>query len=590
MDGKVVIGTELNTKNFDEEIRQTEEKLNRLESAYNKALKPKAGLKANEQQLKNLRLQIEQTSNKLVTLKKRQEQAHQKAPSNVLDWVKNFGKETEKNIKKVSRWALTLIGIRGVVSLISRSLNTLSQYDDQLASDVQYLQFALATTLKPVVEYLVQLAFKLMSYVGYIAKAWFGVNIFANASAEAMNKTAKSAKDVKKQLAGFDEMNVLSDSGGDSASVGATLPSMDLSQQNIEPPRWLVWLGDHGAEIISIITGIATALALLRLGLSPLMAGGIGLAIAGIVYSIMAILDYLKDPSWENFGKIITGIGITVAGVAIAFGAWPVAVAGAIVAVLGIIIKNWEKIKEFLQGGIDWLANKSDWVREMLGNQVGDIYDNIVFALQMVLNGFDNVFTGAKKIFDGIITFIKGVFTGNWEQAWEGVKQIFAGIFQTIFGFAQIIFGKIMAITGSIVLVIGQTVSDLFKGVVNIAIGAIEKILNKPINAINGIIKAGNKIPGVNISYLTPVKLPRLAKGGIINMPGRGVNYGGANIAEQRPEGVIPLSDSQQMSLLGEAIGKYITINANITNTMNGRVISRELRKVQNDSDFAFNK
>ena len=112
MDGKVVIGTELDTKNFDEEIRQTEEKLNRLESAYNKALKPKAGLKANEQQLKDLRLQIEQTSNKLVTLKKRQEQAHQKAPSNVLDWVKNFGKETEKNIKKVSRWALALIGIR----------------------------------------------------------------------------------------------------------------------------------------------------------------------------------------------------------------------------------------------------------------------------------------------------------------------------------------------------------------------------------------------------------------------------------------------------------------------------------------------
>lgn len=590
MDGKVVIGTELDTKNFDEEIRQTEEKLNRLENAYNKALKPKAGLKANEQQLKDLRLQIEQTSNKLVTLKKRQEQAHQKAPSNVLDWVKNFGKETEKNIKKVSRWALALIGIRGVVSLISRSLNTLSQYDDQLATDVQYLQFALATTLKPVVEYLVQLAFKLMSYVGYIAKAWFGVNIFANASAEAMNKTAKSAKDVKKQLAGFDEMNVLSDSGGDSASVGATLPSMDLSQQNIEPPKWLVWIGKHGKEIISIITGIVGALALLKVGLSPLMAGGIGLAIAGIVYSIMAILDYLKDPSWENFGKIITGIGITVAGVAIAFGAWPVAVAGAIVAVLGIIIKNWEKIKEFLQGGIDWLANKSDWVREMLGNQVGDIYDNIVFALQMVLNGFNNAFTGIKTIFDGLITFIKGVFTGNWQQAWEGVKQIFTGIFQTIFGFAQIIFGKIMAITGSIVLVIGQTASDLFKGVVNIAIDAIERILNKPISAINGIIKAGNKIPGVNISYLTPVKLPRLAKGGIINMPGRGVNYGGANIAEQRPEGVIPLSDSQQMSLLGEAIGKYITINANITNTMNGRVISRELRKVQNDSDFAFNK
>lgn len=590
MDGKVVIGTELDTKNFDEEIRQTEEKLNRLENAYNKAvLKPKAGLKANEQQLKNLRLQIEQTSNKLVTLKKRQEQAHQKAPSNVLDWVKNFGKETEKNIKKVSRWALALIGIRGVVSLISRSLNTLSQYDDQLASDVQYLQFALATTLKPVVEYLVQLAFKLMSYVGYIAKAWFGVSIFANASADAMNKTAKSAKDVKKQLAGFDEMNVLSSDSNDSGA-SATLPTMDLSQQNIEPPKWLVWIGKHGKEIGSIIAGIATALVLLKAGVGPIMALGIGVAVAGIVYAVASLLDYLKEPTWENFGKIIQGIGVFVIGLGIAFLGLPAIIAGVAVLIVGTVIKYWDKIKEALQKGIDWLKERGEWVRNTLGDQVGEVYDNIVNALQLVLNGFNNVFGGIKMIFDGLITFIKGVFTGNWEQAWEGVKQIFAGIFQSIFGYAQIIFGKIMAIAGSIALVIGQTISDLFKGVVNIAIGAIERILNKPISAINGIIKAGNKIPGVNISYLTPVKLPRLAKGGIINMPGRGVNYGGANIAEQRPEGVIPLSDSQQMSLLGEAIGKYITINANITNTMNGRVISRELRKVQNDSDFAFNK
>ena len=71
---------------------------------------------------------------------------------------------------------------------------------------------------------------------------------------------------------------------------------------------------------------------------------------------------------------------------------------------------------------------------------------------------------------------------------------------------------------------------------------------------------------------------------------GRGVPVGSAIGGERGAEGVIPLTDSQQMALLGEAIGRYITINANITNTMNGRVISRELQKVQNDSDFAFNK
>ena len=69
-------------------------------------------------------------------------------------------------------------------------------------------------------------------------------------------------------------------------------------------------------------------------------------------------------------------------------------------------------------------------------------------------------------------------------------------------------------------------------------------------------------------------------------MPGRGVAIGG----ESGKEGVIPLTDSQQMALLGEAIGKYITVNANIVNTMNGRVISRELKTINNESDFAFNR
>lgn len=44
------------------------------------------------------------------------------------------------------------------------------------------------------------------------------------------------------------------------------------------------------------------------------------------------------------------------------------------------------------------------------------------------------------------------------------------------------------------------------------------------------------------------------------------------------------------METLGEAIGRYVTINANIVNKMNGRILSRETQKVQNDSDFAYNR
>lgn len=91
------------------------------------------------------------------------------------------------------------------------------------------------------------------------------------------------------------------------------------------------------------------------------------------------------------------------------------------------------------------------------------------------------------------------------------------------------------------------------------------------------------------MSQLPTFNLPRLKVGGIINMPNKGVMLGSAIGGESGREGVVPLTDSQAMETLGEAIGRYITINANITNTMNGRVISRQLKTIQNDKDFAYN-
>lgn len=83
--------------------------------------------------------------------------------------------------------------------------------------------------------------------------------------------------------------------------------------------------------------------------------------------------------------------------------------------------------------------------------------------------------------------------------------------------------------------------------------------------------------------------LVKLASGGVVNMPNRGVPLASAIAGESGREGIIPLTDSGAMQELGKEIGKWITINANITNNMNGRVISRELRSIQNDQNFAYN-
>ena len=51
----------------------------------------------------------------------------------------------------------------------------------------------------------------------------------------------------------------------------------------------------------------------------------------------------------------------------------------------------------------------------------------------------------------------------------------------------------------------------------------------------------------------------------------------------------MPLTNAQQMELLGESIGRYITLNATINNNMDGRLISRQVQKITQQRAFAGN-
>lgn len=596
MDGYVTIGTELDTKEFDAQMKYIERRMLDIEDKLKQA---DMGFEVGDTE--KLESEYERLGNQLLGLKEKQEKYNESIREAQLagfDKINNsvdgVGNSIERVTRRIGKMALAVFGIRSAFMFVRNSINTIANDDEQLKADIDYMKSALAYTLEPVVRRIVELAKQLMFYIGYIIKAWTGKDIFANAN-KGLKKATGGAKalnkELNKTLAGFDEMNVLQDSssGGSGGGGGAT-PSFDLSNMEGDVPKWIKWIADNKDLVLSALAGIAAGLIAIKLGLTPLQGLGIGLAIAGIVYAIKGLIAYLKDPSFKNFGKIITGIGVAVAGVAIAIGAWPVAVGAAIVAVIGLIISNWEKIKAFLQSGIDWLTGKSGWIRDHLGEQIGAVYNNFVAGLQMMLNGLDNLFVGFKKTFDGIITFIKGVFTGNWKQAWEGVKQIFSGIFQSLSGIVQTVLGTIKATVGSVAMGTAQTIASIFKAIVNGVLSTIEKVLNTPIRTINSLISTVNKVPGIKLSKLTTFNLPRLAKGGIVNMPGRGIPVGSAVAGERGQEAVIPLTDSQQMALLGEAIGRYINLNATIPVYVGNRQIARELKKIDAENSFASNR
>ena len=162
--------------------------------------------------------------------------------------------------------------------------------------------------------------------------------------------------------------------------------------------------------------------------------------------------------------------------------------------------------------------------------------------------------------------------------------------FKSIVDFFGNLISKIVGLFKKIGTKVGDAISGAFKAVINGVLKAIENILNFPIKSINKLIDVINAVPGINIATLPTFKLPRLAKGGIINQPGRGIPVGSAIGGERGQEGVIPLTDSQQMQLLGESIGKYINLNATIPIYMGNRQIAREIKKINAQNDFAFNE
>lgn len=532
MDGEVVIGINMDTKGFDIQIATVEEELEKLIEDY-KELKEAKPFEGQQKGLQELQKKIEQTRNKLVDLKKKQQDLDNASLSKIPSSLNGIGNGIESVIKKVTRWGLAVFGIRSAYSFVRSSISTLSQYNEKLATDVEYIRFALATTLQPVIEKIIQLVYTLLQYIGYIAKAWFGVNIFANASSKAFRKTNKEAQKLHKTLAGFDEMNVLSDNSSGGGGIGG-LPSMDLSELKefdfSTVGSWLDKLRDFILKgFDSIVKNIKKVMK--DLGFSQDMIDAFSFFMDGVKNKFKGFLDFI--------------IGI-------------------LKMIVGLFTGNTELLKA---------------------------------GFEQTINGITTFLKGVLQTWVGAITIgattIASIFKIMWGGVKDGAKNAVNNIknfFGSIPSFFVGIANKITTLFKKIGSAAGTAIGNSLKSVINAILRRIESTLNVPIRTINNLVGTINRYTPFKMGKLNTFSLPRLAKGGIVNMPGRGINYGGANIAERGAEGIVPLTDSQQMALLGEAIGRYITVNANITNTMNGRVISREIQRVQNNSNFAMNR
>jgi TP901 family phage tail tape measure protein len=110
-------------------------------------------------------------------------------------------------------------------------------------------------------------------------------------------------------------------------------------------------------------------------------------------------------------------------------------------------------------------------------------WGGIVNTFEWAVNAIAPHISGIIEMFQGIIDFVTGAFTGNWSLAWQGVCEIFEGYF------------------------------DQIKGICETVLSGIKAAINAVIGGINGVsVDIPDWVPGVGGKHYQP-NIPYLAQG-----------------------------------------------------------------------------
>ena len=382
--------------------------------------------------------------------------------------ISKLGKKLTGLGSMLKRMALRKI-MMGILTAVKDGFNNLAQYSSQANADLSALKSGLtqlknsfATAFAPILTVVTPILTKLigylstaLTYIGKLFAALSGAKTFTKATAvqedyaASLSGTGKAAKEAQKQLAGFDELNVLSDSSSDSGGGGAS--TTDPSEMFEEVP---------------IESSITDFIGSLKDALKNGDYAGIGEIIGnGINTAVQKVNDFIR---WDNVGSKITA-GIK--GVAQGFNAlvdtvdwkligdtcaqgfntaintiflvltefdWPGLAAGLAQYLNGIVSGiDWGKLGTTLSTGLsraiatlrsaittfDWASlgkgiadaiDNIDWVG-LLSDLAGSISDILKAALDLLIGFAENLDWGklGRDLWNGLIGIITNIDWGG---------------------------------------------------------------------------------------------------------------------------------------------------------------------------------
>lgn len=474
---------------------------------------------------------------------------------NVLSGSKNLGKtftSTFNNgIKSIKRFAMGLLSVRTAVSMVSKAMQSYLSYDTQLSNSIQNCWNVLGSLLAPILEFVISLFSKAVSYVNAFVEALTGINLVARANKKALDSQAKSTKKLSDTQSSLDEFHTVStDTGSGNDNKPITVEPVDMDKLDflfdwIDKAKKLLatlfdpikeaWDNKGKAFIDSLknaFEGIKSLGIAVFSSIFEVWTNGTGQKIVENilemwtnVFNIVGALSQALANAWNNAGNgtaiiqaiadIFIGIQDIVISIANSLLNWVMSdnFQSALNVVLGILadlfgyaqeIMAWvvtmyetylapvvDKILDCISRII--IAIGSIW--EFLKPIIDTIIDVIMNVLEPVIDGLCGIIGGIIDALSGVMDFITGVFTGDWSKAWEGLKTFLGGIIDAVASLFTGLFNTIRAIfkgAWDIIVSIWSVVSTWFNNAVikplaNLFNGIWNTMKNGAQNAWNGI-------------------------------------------------------------------------------------------------------
>lgn len=615
--------------------------------------------------------------------------------SNLSNSLEEHSKKISNIISKVGKWALAVFGVRSAYNFVRQAASTISQYDEKVGADIEYIRFALAYTLKPVVEWLIKAAYKILNLIGAIIYQITGYNIFRNSGVgayeKAMQKSSKSsgkiAKDTKKMKdnfsATFDEFTALqsndtsSSASGGGTGGGFTAPSMELGKgiENMELPAWAKkiveigkWVVDNKDTILKVcevllglflfnkaiswLQPISSFFGLLTGGgvssaLSGLLtSAGVGLGIvadiAMVGYSIYDLVEGNKKQRKDLNRMAERGLELAEEDVkeektlnettdflnykrkqGNELLKQSHSASAKLTGTTKEILKNAEgtakqdklyidqQMEKFRKGELT--SEQQQELIQMIKDEKGyvvDVYEELEAKKMSTkeIGELEHGYGEYLKELDPVYANQKSILQEQndfWDKIYGRSKDTKTNVDQNASS-TKTWWEKLKDVKDKIKNIADEKIPDKkmninidadTKNVTSSFSSFIGSIGTKISNAFKNVNLDGfkNNIAGIfsklmpNLSLSNIKKKLGLRQGGIINNPGSGVAIGSNIIGgEAGAEAVLPLDDTT-MDRLGSAIARHMVINTTNINQINGRTLSREVRQIMSENDFANN-